>query len=167
MGTITRGLVSIQAAAILGDGGMGTALATYGYTVEDSCNVTVDDPEETAFYVEETDTPIDSSEKAGKQVLNFQIANPDADALVKFMGGTKTAGPPEKWEAPATMPSIELSLKITPTKGKIMEIPRAKIVAKYDGAYSKKELKVLTVKATILTPTKAGLAPLILTDIVA
>lgn len=163
--TVTRGLASIQAATILGDGGTGTAWTTYGYTLEDSCSITEDDPETTEFYVEETDTPLDSSEKAGKQVLTFQIADPDATALVAFLGGTKTTGPPEVWEAPATKPSIELSLKVTPTKGKILTIPRAKIVAKYDGAYSKKELKTLTVKATVLTPTKSGVAPVILTNL--
>lgn len=163
--TITRGLVTIKAGAIAGDGGMGTSLAQYGDTVADSCTVTVDDPETTEFLIEESDLPIDSSVKSGKTVIQWQVANPDADTLVKFAGGTKIAGPPELWEAPSTMPAIELSLEITPTKGYKLEIPRASIVAKYDGAYSKKELKVLTVKATILAPTKAGVAPMKLTAI--
>ncbi len=157
---ITLGLTKIEIGDILPDGSMGTTLTQIGYTDKDSCVFSSEDPEETEFEVEETDDPIEISVKGGKKTLRFTIADPDETAMALLMGGTATMTlGSEKYEAPATFPTIEKSIKVTPLKGLIISIPRAKISTKMAGKFAKSELFKLEVTATVMMPTKSGLAP--------
>lgn len=70
----------------------------------------------------------------------------------------------EKWEAPTTAPDIERSIKITDKKGNIVEIPRAKIRANFNWSFTKDNLAQVNMTATVLTPTKEGVAPLSITN---
>jgi hypothetical protein len=153
----TIGLSSIEIGAIASDGGMGTTLATLGYTFQDTCKLTQEDPETTDFYAEEVDDPVFSMSKAGKTTFAFSIMNPELATLQSMLGGTVTGtGDAAKWSAPATMPVIEKSVKITPQQGLVFEIPRMKIVSKINGEFSKKGLLLLEVTGTALQPTKSG-----------
>lgn len=153
MALITIGLASVEVADILGDGSVGTTFASLGYTYENTCKFTEADPEETSFYVEEVDDPVETSTKAGDIKLNFSIANPDVDTLVAVFGGTKDGS---TWEAPATKATIEKSIKITPKKGLIFTVTRANMVAKLNADFSRKGLFLIEVAATVLAPTKVG-----------
>jgi len=154
MALITIGLASVQVADILGDGGTGTTFAALGYTYENTCKFTEADPEETSFYVEEVDDPVETSTKAGDIKLNFSIANPDVDTLVSVFGGKKTGG--NTWEAPASKATIEKSIKITPKKGLIFTVCRANMVAKLNADFSRKGLFLIEIACTVLAPTKTA-----------
>ncbi|MDR1585383.1 MAG: hypothetical protein LBS07_04310 [Prevotellaceae bacterium] len=155
----TIGLSSITIGAIASDGGMGTTLASLGYTFRDTCKLTQEDSQSTEFYAEEVDDPVFIMDVAGKTLFNFSIMNPELTTLQSLLGGTVTGtGDAAKWAAPATIPIIEKSVKITPQQGLAFEIPRMKIVAKINGEFSKKGLLLIEVTGTALVPTKAGVA---------
>ena len=139
---------------------MVTTLTQIGYTDRDSCVFSSEDPEETEIEVEEVDDPIDIISKGGKKTLKFTLADPDETALALLMGGTGDATPgTESYTAPDTFPIIEQSIIVTPNKGLILSIPRARIVAKWNGNFSKTSQLKIDVVATVMTPTKSGLAP--------
>jgi len=172
MGVVTLGLAKIEVGAIAGDGGMGTDLATLGYTYQDSCTMTQDDPEETEHYAEEVDDPIVVKRRKGKTTFAFQIMDPDVDTLVAVLGGTKTTtgeAPDEvdTWNAPDKVPTIEKSLRITPEEGLQIDIPRGSITAKINGTFSKTGIFLIDVSVTPLKPTKAGLTAMQATPLAA
>lgn len=154
----TLGLSKIEIGDIAGDGGMGTVLAILGQTSEDSCVLSTDEPSVTEHFIEESDTAVVTSQKEGKTTLKFAIADPDIDTLSGLLGGTVTGTAPARiWKAPATLPVIEKSIKVTPKQGfASISIARASISAKLNSTFSKKTLFKIEVTATVLTPTKAG-----------
>ncbi|MDR2652263.1 MAG: hypothetical protein LBC68_08115 [Prevotellaceae bacterium] len=166
----TLGLSKIEIGAVGTDGGMGTVLAQLGYTYQDTCTMTMDDPETTDFIAEEVDDPVVSISRAGKINFNFSIMNADVNVLQKLLGGTITGDPsegePEVWNAPASIPAIEQSIKITPNQGLQFSIPRAKVTAKINGSFSKTNIFLIEVACTVLIPTKAGESKLKATKVV-
>lgn len=162
----TLGLSKIEIGAIAGDGGMGTTLAALGNTYQDTCNLTVEDPQDTEHYSEENEDPEVIISRAGKTVLNFSIIGPDFAALAALTGGTISgSGASEVLNQPNKLPTIEKSIKVTPEQGHVINIPRAKISAKFDGNLSKTGIMLLKVTATVMTPTKAGVSKLFLSKI--
>lgn len=157
MALVTLGLSKIEIGAIGEDGAMGTALAALGYTYQDTCKMTQEDPEVTDHYAEEVDDPVVSTTRGGKIKFNFSIMNADLKVLETLLGGTISGtGPTEKWTAPAKLPIIEKSVKITPEQGLQFEIPRMRIDAKINAEFSKKGIMLIEVSGTVLTPTKTG-----------
>jgi hypothetical protein len=155
----TLGLAKIEIGDIANDGGMGTTLAILGQTLQGTCNITQDDPEVSEFFAEELDDAVVSIGKRGKTTIAFSIMNPDTAVLLKTLGGTVTgSGDAAKWSAPASLPVIEKSVKITPQQGLVWEFPRVKIVAKINGAFSRENVFVIEVTGTALQPTKSGAA---------
>jgi hypothetical protein len=156
----TLGLAKIEIGAIAADGGMGTTLTVWGQTLQGTCNVTQDDPETTDFYAEEVDDPVVSISKRGKTTVVFSVMNPDVAALEKFFGGSVDSQvTPPTWKAPANLPAIEKSLKITPQIGLIWEFPRVKITAKLNGQFSRENIFVIEVSGAVLQPEKSGEPP--------
>lgn len=149
------GLSKIEIGTMAADGDVATTFETLGYTDTDSCEITVDDPEETEVTAEEVDDPIYVIRKAGKTSIAFNVLNPSVDVLKKVCGGTATAG---SYSLPDKLPTIEVSVKITPTVGFVVTYPRVSIVGKISGKYAKSEPLKLSVSGTVLTPTKAGVA---------
>jgi hypothetical protein len=93
MAKIALGLVSIKMGAIAGDGGMGTSLVDLGYTLKGSATMTTEDPQQTDFFIEEQDDPIDSV-ITQKGITSVQWSSVDISGakLYKFFGGTLTEG---------------------------------------------------------------------------
>ena len=153
----TLGLAKIEMGDMEVDGGMGQSLDVVGQTLQGTCNVTQEDPETNDFYAEELDDPVVSISKRGKTSLAFSVMNPDLEVLQKLFGGTITGtGPTEKWNAPAQLPVIEKSVRITPQMGLIWEFPRMKINAKINGQFSRENIFVIEVSGTALQPSKSG-----------
>ena len=161
---VTLGLSKIEVGDIGADGGMGTSLSTLGLTYQDTCTMTQDDAETTEHYAEELDDPVVSISKAGKTNFAFSIMNADVDTLVKLLGGKKNG---TSWEAPATLPTIEKSVRITPQQGLKFEIPRMKLVAKINATFSKSGILLLEVTGTVLAPTLATAAKMKATPLTA
>lgn len=79
--TYTIGLSKIEVGAIAEDGGMGETLDVLGYTYQDTCTMTQEDPETTDHYAEEVDDPVISISRGGKTNFNFSIMNPSVTVL--------------------------------------------------------------------------------------
>lgn len=155
-GLINIGVAEIAIGAIAVDGGMGTTLAPLGYTEEGSAQINMDDPTETEFPVEELEVPLWIESKAGKIAVAFKVADPDEDTLVKVFGGAKTGtGATAVYSWPLAPVSIERSIKFTPKKGMGLNIPRAKITAKFSSEIGRGALLGVEVTGTVLQPTKA------------
>ena len=157
--TYTIGLSKIEGGAIAEDGGMGETLDVLGYTYQDTCTMTQEDPETTDHYAEEVDDPVISISRGGKTNFNFSIMNPSVTVLADLLGGVGTPGTgstPDKWEAPDKIPVVEKSVRITPEQGLKFEIPRMKLVSKINATFSKSGILLIEVAGTVLQPTKTG-----------
>lgn len=157
--TYTIGLSKIEVGAIAEDGGRGETLDVLGYTYQDTCTMTQEDPETTDHYAEEVDDPVISISRGGKTNFNFSIMNPSVTVLADLLGGVGTPGTgstPDKWEAPDKIPVVEKSVRITPEQGLKFEIPRMKLVSKINATFSKSGILLIEVAGTVLQPTKTG-----------
>lgn len=157
MGQANNGIEKIELGAIAADGGMGTVLASLGFTEEDSVKLVFEDAEKKEYFAEETDSAWFVSTKAGKKRVEFTVANPDTATLVAVFGGTVTGtGATAVYKAPAVMPVIEQSLKITPKIGLGFNFPRVLVTAKFTDSLGRNSLLGISVTCEILQPTKAG-----------
>ena len=132
---------------------MGETLDVLGYTYQDTCTMTQEDPETTDHYAEEVDDPVISISRGGKTNFNFSIMNPSVTVLADLLGGV---GTPDKWEAPDKIPVVEKSVRITPEQGLKFEIPRMKLVSKINATFSKSGILLIEVAGTVMQPTKTG-----------
>lgn len=164
MGKFTLGLEKIEFGDIETDGGVATDWEIKGLTYKDSCTIEEADPTVQEFMSEENDTPEVISVTDGIKSIKFQLMNPDADTRAYFMGGTVVTGPPKKWAAPSSKPTIEKSMKITPKNGSVLIIPRGSIRAKEVGGFAKSNLQMIEVTVTVMIPTKAAESPLYRVD---
>ena len=149
----TLGLSKIEVGATAADGGMGESLAQLGYTYQDTCKMTQEDPETTDHYAEEVDDPVVSISRGGKTNFAFSLMNPSVTVLADLLGGTADEGS-GKWEAPDKIPVVEKSVRITPEQGLKFEIPRMKLVSKINATFSKSGILLIEVAGTVLQPTK-------------
>jgi hypothetical protein len=166
MSVVTLGLSKIEVGAIAADGDMGTSLATLGYTYQDTCKMTQDDPETTEHYAEEVDDPIVSISRGGKTNFAFSVMDADLTVLQTLLGGETTGtGGMQKWSAPDKLPVIEKSVRITPEQGLKFEVPRMKLASKINAEFSKKGILLIDVAGTVLQPTKSGVKKMTATKI--
>lgn len=164
----TIGLAKVEVGDMAADGGMGTTLASLGYTYQDTCRMTQEDPETTDHYAEEVDDPVVSISRGGKTLFNFSIMNPDVTVMEELLGGTGTPGvdpAADTWEAPAKIPVVEKSVSITPEQGLKFDIPRLRMTTKINAEFSKSGILLLEVTGTVMTPLKTGVAKMKATTI--
>ena len=159
--TYTMGVSQILFGEIAQDGGMSQSLAAVGYTNQDSCSITMDDPEVTEFYAEEVDMPVITKSKKGKVNVALSIMNPSVETLAMFLGGTADTSA-ETWTNGTTYENIELSMRIIPDQGFIFDMPRVKIDAKINGELNNSSLMTLDITGVLLQPEKEGEGNLIL-----
>lgn len=134
-----------------------TGYTPYGLTYQDTAKMSQEDGEETEFYAEEEDDPIETIVKAGKTTFTFSVMNPDLNTLKRLFGGEIATN---IWAYPDVAATIEESLIILPRKGLKFQVPRAKIKAKFNGEFSKKGLLLLEVTATVMKPNTSSLKKL-------
>lgn len=162
---MTRGVTAIAMGNLAGDGGPGTSLTTLGYTDASATNNFVfEDPTITDHMSLESDDPIDQEVTAGAKTLSFTLLDPIPDAMVRVLGGTVTGAgtgaDPKVWNAPAFMPDIEQTVKVTVKKGMNLTINRGKVTATVNHDFARNGGKlVVNIKVRVLTPTKAGVLP--------
>ncbi len=157
----TLGLKKIEIGDIASDGGVSTNFQVIGVTYKDTAELTQEDPELTEHYSEENDEPEEVISAKGKTAIKWSIMDSDPDTLVDVLGGEVTgAVGSEVWEAPAASVDIEKSIKITPKKGRVIIVPRARLVSKINYKLARTGIFLVEITATVLTPTKAGVAPM-------
>ena len=157
----TLGLSEIKMGAIAADGGMGSSLASLGYTYQDTAQMITEDAAVTDFYAEEVDDPVVSIGRAGKIQFKWSLMNPSPDDLETLIGGTASKSDNQLtdndvWSAPDSHTVIEKSVEITPKQGLKFSVPRAKIEAKINGNLSKSAMLLVEITATVMAPTKSG-----------
>jgi hypothetical protein len=158
---ITLGLSKIEVGTIANDGDIASTFEQLGYTYQDSCTMTQDDPEVNEFYAEEEDDPVAAISKGGKINFAFSLMNPSPEALVALMGGTasksaQTLDDNDTWEAPNSITQVEKSVRITPVQGYRIDVPRMKLNAKINAEFKKSGIFLVDVSGTVLVPTKSG-----------
>lgn len=154
---ISIGLSSLKIGDVAGDGGMGATLAAVGVTFEGTAVLTQEDGENTEFFSEESDDPIETITKKGAVTLEWAIVDFTPATLASVLGGTVVGtGAAAVWHAPVDVPSVEKSIELISKKNVKYQIPRAKIVSKLDVNFSKKEIALVRIKATVMQPTKAN-----------
>lgn len=163
------GLASLKIGDIASDGGMGTTLTSLGATYKDSCELIQEDPNVTDIECEESDDPVESIETLGARTLKWSIMDYHPQTLVKVLGGTVTGSgtelDPYVWNAPTASPAIEKSIELVSKTGIKFQIPRAKIMAKLNAKIVKNGVALVDITAKILTPTKTGVSPIMISEV--
>ncbi|AQX84047.1 hypothetical protein ELBR111191_14470 [Elizabethkingia bruuniana] len=154
MGLFNNGIAEVLFADIAADGGAGTTFKALGKTLEGSFKILTEDGTTTTFKSEETDDPEFEVTRGGSLGFEFQLMDPDADALVAIFKGTKTAD--GGYEPPDKTATVEKSFKVVPEMGLGFNVVRAKITGKFTDAMGKNALMGIIVTVKIMTPTKAG-----------
>lgn len=139
-----------------GDGVAGTAYDQFKEI--ESVTFNFSEPKEISFKVMGREDPWAVVNKKGDpSSVEFAIPSPTAEEMKTFCGGTVTNN---KWEAPASTPSIIKSVKMqtSPYEGKYTEyiIPKAAISGRISQAPGEEQTDLLLVKATIMTPVSAA-----------
>lgn len=162
-------IVTLGLSRILGKSGEPTAgdfaedgYTDYGLTYEDTCKMAQEDGDETEFYSEEEDDPIEIINKPGKITFSWSIMDPTTDVLKRLFGGEVAK---DIWAYPDTEASIEEAVIIKPKKGLKFQVPRMRLKAKLNGEFSKKGLMLIEVTGTILKPQTTGLKKLYATKV--
>jgi len=156
----TTGLVAFQSSAIAVDGGFGTTFTEVGLVNADSVVLDTSDPELTQFFAEQVDDAVYESSRKGTTTLELDLGFADLAQIQKFLGGTITgSGDDAVWNAPLTPPNIELSFKLVPTVGYVLNVVRGKVTAKITGGFIKTDNMKVHLLITFLLPKKAATAP--------
>lgn len=158
----TIGLKQILVGPIALDGGMAADedLVAIGVTFQESCLMTMDQEDDTDIYSEENDDPEESISGKLLRKLEWEIIDTSNATLKKAFGGELTGvGDLEAWEAPRQVPHIEMSVRIVAKTGDNIDIPRFKFRNSANWKFSKKDVNKIKMAGKVLTPTKAGVAP--------
>jgi len=152
------GLKAVKMGAVEADGGFSTSLLQVGATVSDSAVFTVEKPADTEFSIEESDEPFLVVSKAGKKTVAFSTYDTDVATCMRLFGGTQTTDTDGNaiWQAPDSIPALEMSLELEMVKGGLLRITRAKISASIVWNFGKTKLPQIDIEATILIPEKNG-----------
>ena len=156
-----HGLKSVEFGDIATDGGVATVFAAQGLTFKDTFEIIEADADVKEFFAEETDEAVLAVSTKGKMQMKFELMNYDNTSLAYLKGGSIVS---DVYNADRFTVNIEKSVKVTPTTGMIFTFPRCLITTKWKGKLSKGELMTLEVTITVMTPTKAGVAPYTLTE---
>lgn len=161
---MSKNIITLGLSAILGSS---TELASaegafvengytnFGKTYEGTAKLTQEDGEETEFYSEENDDPEEVITKEGKTTLEFAIMDPSLEVIARLFGSEVAT---DVWAYPDAVADKEESIIVKPRKGLSFHIARGRIKAKFNAAFSKKEIVLIEVKVTALKPTNSGVA---------
>ena len=147
-------MAKIEVGPLAEDGGIAPVFTTLGGTFRDSARITQEDNETYDFEIEEQDDPIETVvTKKGATTIEWSVVDFDTEMLQLFFGGDVVN---EKWEEPAVIPEVELSVRLTPRKGNAFTFPRCKVIAKLDYEATRTGIAKIVVQAKKMLPAKAG-----------
>lgn len=156
-----NGLTSVSFADIAGDGDIGTAWAEVGSTLAGSMKWEGAEGTSQEFFIEEQNDPVLKKTQAGSNTISWVCVDISPDKMEEVFGGTVsgtgTSGDPYIYKAPVGgVVSKEKSLKIVNGDGVEFRIVRASVAATFSMAFAKDQISQVSIKATVLTPTKAA-----------
>lgn len=144
---------AIKVGNIASDGGVATAFASLGNTRKDTLTFNTTQPTKQKVFVEEQDSPIlNVTTEAGSTTMSWSLVDWDSDVLVDLWGGAVVD---DQWQEPATLPTVEKSLRIEPRQGKPFIFPRCEITAQIEYDTTGKIFQI-AVTAEKLAPTLVG-----------
>jgi hypothetical protein len=148
-----------------------------GRTLKGTANfTTAQDTVQDFWCEEEPEAPVESvTSEFGLKNLTFNILEWDNDTLVRVFGGTKkdvpniivdgTARTLSKYVPPRGSAEVELAVRVITPYKKGIDIPRAKITARFIWNLSRTEIAQVEVVARALTPVSPGDGPYEIYDI--
>jgi hypothetical protein len=166
--TRSIGLKVILVGDVVSAGGMPveTAMVQLGRTLRGTANFTTEQNTIQDFYCEEEPlAPVESvTSEFGLKNLTFNILEWDNDTLVRIFGGTtKTVTAivdgetraVTKYVSPGTSVEIEQAVRVITPYAKGIDIPRAKIVARFIWNLTRTEISQIEIIARALAPHAA------------
>lgn len=118
-------------------------------TYRDSCSFIEDEPTEAEEYSDQDDDPIWSMLTAGKKKVKFSTFDHSPTLLTKLKGGAVVNG---KWNSPAATPEIELAFEFLLKSGQVLQLPKAKVFARFNHEYKKDGVSLLELTVTPIVP---------------
>lgn len=153
------GVSSIQIGAIAADGDVSTTFAALGVTYKDTAEITQAQDADTEHICEEFDDAFAVVPGVKKTTIKWSITDATPATLAVILGGTATGvAPTDSWTGPATSSIIEKSVKITPSSGKVITLPRVSLKATIDYKLQRAGIFKVNIEGRVMTPTKAGVA---------
>jgi hypothetical protein len=158
MAKYSFGLKTVKFGTPTGTATMPTTLEQFAMTVKGSLKLSESDPSLKEFTVEEQSSPVEQViSEDSKLTVEWQCYDISPAIISKVKGGTVTAGTnDDTWAAPSSSSIIKLALQIETPGGIKINIPRASVVARFDGTIGKEELLTMSVKVTALDPGDGG-----------
>lgn len=135
-----------------------------GYNLEGSVSLTQDDPTLTEIYVEESDLPIESNEKAGARKFQSSIPDLSFGVLQTLFGATAESAVQDgetvtRVAMPDSNQAIYYAFKFVPVSGaKAFIFTKGKVAAKVNGNMSKTETVNVDLVITSLKSDVVGQA---------
>lgn len=157
------GLKAIYLGAVAAIGGMPAALTSPGKTFKGTASFNTEANSEQDFYSEEEPSaPEESvSTEAGLATLKWNLMEWDNAELVRLFGGTtKTENVTvdtktysvEKYSAPSDIVNVELGVRAISRYNAVIDIPRAKIQARFVWNLTQTDIAQIEITAKVLAP---------------
>lgn len=167
MATINYSLSSFKIGVIAADGGMSTALEELGINkvVRNVANITQQEGTVTTFDLEIEDDPIASINTPGTTDLTVDLYVTDGRQLERLFGGTYTpavtgaSAAPETYDFPRKQVEKEVSVEMVHKNGAKFQVPRMKLVARFEWAFRRDALAIIHITGTALLPDKTDIGP--------
>jgi hypothetical protein len=146
---------------------MPAAMAALGRTYKGSADFSAEEGTITDFPCEEEEDPVDSvvSQK-GATTLKFSVMEWDNASLIKIFGGTtKTENATidgkaytglAKYVAPSELVQREFSVRVISTNNVVVDIPRAKVTAKFKWNLARTEISQIDISCKVLSASASG-----------
>lgn len=133
MSLITLGLSHIEVGVASPTGTMPLVMDKIGKTYKDTCNVEQDSSDITEHFEEGQASPLARKKSKKIPVVNFSIADADAEVLAKYVGGTDTEG---VWGFNGDEVTANVAIRVVTEQGLEFEIPNADVEATISGDFS-------------------------------
>ena len=158
MAKYALGLKSVKFGTPTGTATMPAVLEAFAQTVKGSMTISETEASVNDFTVEEQDAPVEQIiTDNSKWEAVWKCYNISSEILTKVKGGESVTGASETtWKAPASSSILKLAMEIETTSGAKFQVPRASVVARFDGTVGKDDMLQLEVKATALDPGDGG-----------
>jgi len=164
------GLKVIEVADVVPAGGMPTEMASLGKTLRGTANFTTEQDTIQDFWSEEQPTVPEESvvTEAGLKNLTFNLMEWDNEVLIDVFGGTTkeatvtTGGKTyavEKYVAPSDTVIVEKAVRAITPYNMGLDIPRAKIIARFIWNFTRTEIAQIEIVARALAPNGAEDGP--------
>jgi hypothetical protein len=154
MAKYVLGLKSVKFGTPTDESAMPTSMEAFAQTVRGSMTVSETEPTIQDFNVEEQDAPVEQAiTESSKLEVTWRAYDLSPAILEKVKGGDSDSS---SWEAPAKAVMIKLALEIETDNGTKIQVPKANVIARFDGTVGREDMLQLEVTATALDPGDGG-----------